>query len=69
MRDKMEKQTKIVERLIIISAVVISIAVISSSLLTQKHGTILVVVPIIIGAVVAMAIKYCVLACSLSSTL
>ncbi|OIP76730.1 MAG: hypothetical protein AUK09_01180 [Parcubacteria group bacterium CG2_30_36_38] len=44
-------------KLIIISAIVISISVIAASSLTQKYGTILVTVSIIIGAIVAMAIN------------
>lgn len=43
-----------IKRLIIIIAIVVSIAAISSSALQQKYGTIEVTVPVIIGAMVAI---------------
>jgi len=45
------------KRLVIIIAIVVSISAISSSALIQKYGTTLVIVPIIIGAIVAIAIN------------
>lgn len=45
------------KRLVIIIAIVVSISAVSSSALIQKYGTTLVIVPIIIGATVAIAIN------------
>jgi|GEM_PF-3100132 len=45
------------KRLIIIIAIVVSIAAISSSALQQKYETIEVTVPVIIGAMVAIVIN------------
>ncbi len=45
------------KRLVIIIAIVVSISIISASLLIRKYGTIEVIVPVIIGAIVAIAIN------------
>ena len=47
----------LLKRLTIIITIVVSIAVISASALTQKYGTILVTVPIIILAIIAIMIN------------
>ena len=44
-------------RLVIIIAIVVSISAISSSALIRRYGTTLVIVPIIIGATIAIAIN------------